>query len=307
MFKYVALLAALVFLSFNMGVSPTKAIDGEPVDVPDQNGRPQQIQSPPIPKTLIFAGEKVPLHDQDVRERLEKELLSNTFFHSKTMQVIKLANRWQAPVVKILKEENVPTDFFYLAVAESSLDNQAISGTKASGMWQFMPTVGQAYGLEVNSYVDQRRDPYLATHAACDYLIEMKELFGTWTNAAAAYNRGRTGLKNALNDQKVDSYYDLYLNQETYRYVFRVLAYKIIMEDPEAYGFNIEKADLYPELKFRELTVDTTISDLPEFAKKFHITYKTLKKYNPWLDHNARYKLVVAPGKSYTLHLPAES
>lgn len=308
MFKYFALLSALVILSFNVGVSPIQANEPQPDQVTRiSNDRPQDIQSPPIPDKLFFAGERVPLNDQDIRERLEKELLSNTFFHSKTLQVIKLANRWKAPVVKILKEQQVPTDFFYLAVAESALDNQAVSSAKARGMWQFLSEVGQSYGLEVNAYVDQRRDPYLATVAACKYLSEMKETFGTWTNSAAAYNRGKTGLGNALKEQKVDSYYDLYLNQETYRYVFRILAYKIIMEDPEAYGFNLQADDLYPRLKFKEVKIDSTIDDLPEFAAKYDITYKTLKKYNPWLDHNARYKLVVSPGKSYTLHIPVES
>lgn len=307
MFKYTVLLAALVFLSFNMGVSPTRADDPKQPQTVTFDERPQTIQSPPIPDKLIFAGEVVPLHEQDIRERLEKEILSNTFFHSKTMQVIKLANRWKGPLVKILKKNNVPADFFYIAVAESSLDNQAISGTKASGMWQFMAGAGKEYGLEISTYVDERRDPYLATAAACEYLKDMKEKFGNWTNSAAAYNRGKTGLANALREQKVDSYYDLYLNQETYRYIFRILAYKVIMEDPQAYGFNISNDDLYPKLKYKEVVVDSNIDDLPEFAGNHNITYKTLKLYNPWLDQNARYKLVIAPGKSYTIHIPIES
>lgn len=265
---------------------------------------PQDVLNPPIPTKLTFAGEEVPLHDPDIAERLEKEILSNTFYHSKTLQIIKLANRWQGPIEKLMKEHHLPSDFFYLAVAESALDENAVSSSNAVGMWQFMASAGQEYKLEINAYVDQRRDPYLSTIAAAKYISDLKATFGTWTNAAAAYNRGKSGLQNALENQKVDSYYDLFLNPETYRYVFRILAYKAIMESPEKYGFVLTKTDLYPALEYEEIKVDTTINDLPQFAKDHHTTYKMLKKLNPWMDVNAKYMLLVPSGKEYTLRIP---
>ncbi|MBI3142708.1 MAG: transglycosylase SLT domain-containing protein [Bacteroidetes bacterium] len=264
----------------------------------------QEVSSPPVPLKMTFAGEEVPLHDPDIAERLEKEILSNTFYHSKTLQIIKLANRWRAPMEKIMKEHNLPSDFFYLAVAESALDENAISSSNAVGMWQFMASAGQEYKLEINTYVDQRRDPYLSTMAAAKYINDLKATFGTWTNAAAAYNRGKSGLQNAIENQKVDSYYDLFLNPETYRYVFRILAYKAIMESPDKYGFALGKTDLYPALEYEEIQVDTTINDLPQFAKDHRTTYKMLKKLNPWMDVNAKYMLLVPSGKSYTLRIP---
>ena len=206
-------------LILGLGISGVSRKDATSADqklpIPTSPDAPQNIQYPPIPADLTFAGQKVPMDDPDIRERLERELLSNTFYHSKTLQVLKLSTRWKAPITKIMEEEGLPSDFFYLAVAESALDNNAISSAKAIGMWQFMASVGKSYGLEISTYVDQRRDPYLATRAAAAYLKEMKGVFGNWVNAAASYNRGKTGMSNALRDQKVDSYFDLYLNPES--------------------------------------------------------------------------------------------
>jgi len=308
MLKLSTLLASILVVGLTVNTSAPLDNTSEtqtpetPKRVPET--APQDIQNPPIPTKLTFAGEEVPLHDQDIRERLEREILSNTFYHSKTLQVLKRANRWRQPVEQILEAEGVPTDFFYLAVAESALENGARSPVGATGMWQFMSSVGKEYGLEMNSYVDERRNPYLATKAACAYLNDMKGIFGNWTNSAAAYNRGKTGMSNALREQKVGSYYDLYLNPETYRYVFRILAYKVIMSNPEQYGFALSKEDLYPPFSYTEVKVDSTINDLPDFAKKYKTTYKMLKKYNPWLDQNAKYMLYVGSGKSYTIHIP---
>ena len=264
----------------------------------------QEIQLPPLPDRVEFAGEIVPLKDPDIRERLMEEIISHTFFHSRTILLIKRANRWRAEIEPILDVQGVPRDFFYLAVTESGLDNRATSPAGTKGMWQLMSGVAKSNDLEINTYVDQRRDPWLATVAACSYIKEMKEEFGTWTNAAAAYNRGETGLRKAFANQKVTSYYDLFLNQETYRYVFRIIAYKLIMENPEAYGFVLENDDLYEPFNYSRMQIDTTINDLPEFAKQMGTTYKMLKKYNPWLDHNARYTLFVPTGSSYIIRVP---
>ncbi|MGB0432533.1 MAG: lytic transglycosylase domain-containing protein [Bacteroidia bacterium] len=298
-------LALLVTTSF-IGSKQNDASNTEKTDVetPQTAIAPQNVTAPPLPKKLTFAGEPVPLHDDEVRERLEREILSNTFYHSKTLLILKRANRWKAPVQKILKEQGVPADFFYLAIAESALSNTAVSSASAKGMWQFMASVAKEYGLEINTYVDERRHPEKATKAACDYLNEMKTNFGNWTNSAAAYNRGKTGMRNALREQKVESYYDLYLNPETYRYVFRILSYKVIMENPEAYGISLDNSELYTPFNYTTITVDTTINDLPEFAKKYNTTYKELKRLNPWLDINARYMLYVSAGKSYEIKVP---
>lgn len=280
----------LVFLSLSALAQPHSSI--------------QAIEPPSIPRTLYFAGEKVPLNDRDVYERLEKEILSNTFFHSRTIKILKEAGRWRPMIEPILKEEGVPVDFFYLAVAESALDNRATSPAGAKGMWQLMAATAKDQDLTIDSYVDQRRDPMLATRAACKHIKELKEEFGSWTSAAAAYNRGESGLRRALEGQKVSSYYDLFLNQETYRYVFRILAYKLILENPINYGFVLSDSDLYPPLNYEVKMVDTTINSLPDFAAKFNTTYKMLKKYNPWLDHNARYMLFVPTGRSYRILIP---
>ncbi|MCB0736150.1 MAG: lytic transglycosylase domain-containing protein [Bacteroidetes bacterium] len=264
----------------------------------------QTITSPPIPNHLEFAGEKVPLEDPDVYERLEKEILSNTFFHSKTLSILKHVKRWKVEVNEILEKDSIPTDFFYLAVAESGLDNTVGSAAGARGMWQFLAPTGTNYGLEINAYVDERKDPYLATKAAASYLKTLKKMFGNWTAAAAAYNRGENGLQKAFENQKVTSYYDLYLNDETYRYVFRILAYKLIIENPADYGFILEEEEKYEPYEYIEIEVDSTIDDLPTFAIDHNTNYKMLRKYNPWLDPNARYTLPVSGDRVYIIRIP---
>lgn len=307
MLKLSTFLVSLLVVSLTIGsqLDNDRPETSEPINSLPQSA-PQDIQNPPIPNKLTFSGEEVPLTDPDIRERLEREILSNTFYHSKTLQVLKHSYRWQETVTDILEDEGVPSDFFYLAVAESALDNGAQSPAGATGMWQFLSSVAKEYDLEINSYVDERRNPYAATKAASAYLKDMKEIFGTWTNSAAAYNRGKNGMRRALEGQKVDSYYDLYLNPETYRYVFRILAYKVIMSAPEKYGFSLTQKDLYPPFEYTVVQIDSTISDLPVFAQEYNTTYKMLKKYNPWLDQNAKYTLQVSPGKSYTLHIPKQ-
>lgn len=268
------------------------------------NGFQQEVAPPPIPKRLSFAGERVPLEEDDIRERLEEEIISNTFFHSRTLKILKEVARYRPEIDPILEAEGVPKDFFYLAVAESGLDNMATSPAGAKGMWQIMEATGKHYDLEINNYVDERRNHILAAKAACQFLKKLKDELGSWTNAAAAYNRGESGIKRAIEGQKVDSYYDLYLNQETYRYVFRILAFKLIIENPIAYGFNLTATDLYKPFKYKEIIVDSTISSLPDFAFSHKTNYKELKRLNPWLDHNAKYMLYVGNGKKYKIRVP---
>ncbi|MCS6968178.1 MAG: lytic transglycosylase domain-containing protein [Bernardetiaceae bacterium] len=259
----------------------------------------------PLPSRLEFAGEAVPLEDAEIRERLEREIIQNAYKHSATILILKREKRWRQLITRILKEQDVPEDFFYLAVAESELDEYAQSPVGALGFWQFIRNTANKYGLEVSDQVDMRRDPIASTYAACRYFKEAYRKFSNWTLVAASYNRGIAGIENALKAQKVSSFYDLYLNRETYRYVMRILALKLIMENPSEYGFNISESDKYPPYLTKQVQIDTTINDLPQFALERGITYKILKIYNPWLN-SSDYRLVVPKGKSYTISLPVD-
>lgn len=264
----------------------------------------QKIVIPSLPDSVSFAGEKVPLDDADIRERLERELINNCYKHSSTLLILKREGKWKAKIQAILKEQGVPEDFFYLAVAESELDEYALSSAKALGFWQFLAGTGKEFGLEVNDFVDQRKDPIASTYAACKYLKTAYQKYGNnWTLAAASYNRGMNGLQKALTSQKVDSYYELYLNRETYRYVLRILSLKIIMENPAQHGFQISDGQRWKPTVAKRVWIDSTVTDLPALAKQLGISYKTLKIYNPWLD-NEDYKLVIPQGKGYWFEIP---
>jgi membrane-bound lytic murein transglycosylase D len=264
----------------------------------------QHVVSPRIPARLRFAGEEVPLDNPTVRERLEQELTANMYFHTSTLMLLKQDRRWRKVIQDLLNQNGVPEDFYYLAIAESRLDNLAVSPAGAMGMWQFMKTTAGEYGLEVGKHVDERKDPFTSTQAAARYLVKSHEKFGNWTAVAASFNRGMAGLERAMEGQKTRSYYDLYLNTETYRYVFRVLALKVILEDPETYGYHVTTDEKYAPWTFREVEITETITDLPAFAIAQGITYGELKRLNPWLD-SATYELPVVSGKKYMIRLPA--
>jgi hypothetical protein len=238
-----------------------------------------------LPDTLSFAGELVPLHSPDLRERLDRELLVNTYWQSNMMLLLKRANKYFPTIEKILKEEGVPTDLKYLSVIESGLEN-AISPAGAKGFWQIMRTTGKEYGLEVNSNVDERYHIAFSTQMAAQYLKKAKDKFGSWTLAAASYNRGMSGIQRNLNAQKVESYFDLLLGKETSRYVFRILAVKEIIENPSKYGYVFDDTDLYYSVPVRYHGLDTAISNLTSFAQKMGVNYKVLKIHNPWLLQN---------------------
>lgn len=253
-----------------------------------------------IPDTLTFAGEPVPLDIPDVMERLDRELHINTYWHSSTIFLLKRGNKWLPKIEKILRENNIPDDFKYLAAIEGGFKND-VSPKNAVGFWQIVKAAGKENGLEVNRNVDERYDPIKSTEAACKYLNKAYKKFGNWTNVAASYNRGMAGLNRALNNQKVENYYDLMLNEETSRYVFRIIAIKEIFKHPSKYGFDIDTEHLYEEEKLREVKVKDDIKDLVQFAKDQGINYKLLKRHNPWLrqDH-----LDVKRGKSYVILIP---
>jgi membrane-bound lytic murein transglycosylase D len=254
-----------------------------------------------IPKELKFAGEPVPLDLPDVRERLDKEIQINSYFHSNTIFLIKRAGRWLPRIEKILEENNIPNDFKYLPLIESNLLN-VVSPAEAVGFWQILKTSGKEYGLEITDEVDERYDPIKATVAACKYLNQAYKKFGSWTLVAASYNRGMGGVDRAIENQGENSYYDLFLNDETSRYVFRLLAIKEIIKNPSRYGFKINPDHVYPDEPVKYIEVDQTIKDLVKFAKDNGTNYKLIKRHNPWLREQ---RLTVKKGKHYKIAIPA--
>lgn len=253
-----------------------------------------------FPTEVDFADEGMPMEIPDVRERFDRELLVNANLHASTILIIKRANRAFKIIEPILEKNGVPNDFKYLAVIESSLIN-AVSPSGAKGVWQFMPATAKEIGMEVNDCVDERYHLEKSTEAACKFLLAAKEKFGSWTLAAASYNGGITGVNKQIDLQKVSNYYDLLLNEETSRYVFRILALKEIMKAPEKFGFAVPKQDLYELYPTRKLEIDSTVTNLADFAIRQGVNYKILKLYNPWLRDS---KLDNKAKKKYVIELP---
>ena len=257
--------------------------------------------APELPSEMSFAGERVPLEIPDVNERMDRELTLNAYFHSNTFLGIKRMNRHLPQIEKQLRESGIPDDFKYLALAESLFGN-VTSPAGASGFWQIMPETGKGYGLRITDEVDERFHAEKATAAAAKYLHQAKVKFGNWTLAAASYNRGMNGLQNALDKQRVTSYYDLFLNDETSRYLFRILALKEVLGNHAKYGFLIPEEQRYQLPQTRKVEVTTTIPDLVQFALDQKTNYKTLRLLNPWIRS---YSLTVEPGQAgYVLELP---
>ncbi len=258
------------------------------------------IETPKLPKKLDFCGEKVPLYNFDVSERIERELISNTYWHSSTLLALKRANRWFPVIVPILKKYGIPEDFKYLAIVESNLENVA-SPAHAVGFWQLLKKTARHYGLEVNKSVDERYDPWKSTEAACKYLLKAKKKFGTWTLAAVSYNVGMRNLSDQIKRQRTRVYYNMNLNDETARYLYRLLAIKSIFQNPAQYGFLVEKSLLYKPLEYTTEKVNRSIKDLAKWANIRGLNYRTLKIYNPWLRDNY---LKVRKRKVYYIKLP---
>ncbi len=256
-----------------------------------------------VPKTMSFAGEEVPLQIPDVYERFDRELHINSYMHNSTIFIMKRAARWMPQIEPILKQNGIPDDFKYMAMIESALLND-VSPRGAVGFWQIMEPAGKELGLEINKQVDERYNPLKATEAACKYLKKAHDKFDSWTLAAASYDRGLTGLNKALENQQVKSYYDLFLNDETSRYIFRLLALKEIMEHPQKYGFNISEKHKYQQEPLRYVEVTDDVSDLVKFSIAQGSSYKHLKRFNPWLRDE---KLNVKKGKTYQIAFPAAS
>ena len=235
------------------------------------------------PRYLSFAGEVVPINDIDVREKFDREILINTYWHSQSLLLIKRTSRWFPIIEPILKEHGIPNDFKYLAVIESGLDLNARSPSGAVGFWQFLKGTGKEYGLRINSEIDERRHLIKSTIAACKYLKNAKEKLGNWTLAASGFNAGVPKIKKQMERQKAKSYYALYLNTETSRYVYRILALKEVLNNMYKYGFDIKTEDLYMPYQTKEVVISKPIKSLPDFAKENRTNYKMLKILNPWL------------------------
>lgn len=267
-----------------------------------QDGRLQyKWYAPELPKSLSFAGEKVPLEKSEIREQLDRELLYNYYNQYSTLYVLKLAERYFPLIEPVLKANDIPADFKYLCIAESALQNQT-SRAGAVGFWQFMPATAPQYGLEVSDEVDERYHVVKATEAACKYFRQAYNKLGTWTAAAASYNMGQGGYSSMSTFQQTNDYYSLMLPEETMRYVFRILAFKMLVSDPKKYGYHVSKGDVYRPVQTRTVAVTSTLPNLAQFALDNGSTYRELKQLNPWLRDR---KLTVKSGKSYEIRLPA--
>jgi hypothetical protein len=259
-----------------------------------------KVYSVTLPHKLSFANEIIPIQDPDVLERIDREFLVNTYWQSNGFLMFKRANKYFPFIEKILAEEGVPDDFKYLAVIESGLTN-VVSPAGAAGFWQIMKVTGREYGLEVNGNVDERYHLEKSTRVACKYLKDAKERLGTWTLAAAAYNGGMSGMSRRLKKQQVTSYFDLLLGSETSRYVPRIIALKYIFKQPQSFGFNFTKNDLYNEIPTKKIKVDSVISSMTNFSKHYGINYKILKIHNPWLREG---HLNNKTKRSYEIEIP---
>ncbi len=290
----------LVFLVIFFYLKGEKALRQAPVIITENERR---ISSPPIPEELVFCGERVPLEDFDIYERIDREFLVNTYWHSATLLYLKRANRWFPVIEPILKRNGIPQDFKYMSVAESGVMN-SVSPDGATGFWQLMESAAKKYGLEINAEVDERYDVEKSTQAACDYLKEAYAKFGNWTLAAASYNMGLDGVEKQIARQKTKNYYNLLLNDETFRFIARIVTLKEIFKDPKKYGFYFSNDDLYSEIETNDVKVNYPIKDLADFAKSHGINYKILKLFNPWLRDNF---LKNKSRKTYFIKIPNRS
>jgi hypothetical protein len=279
-------------------------------DEPQVNYNKQNTQKelaglvfPDLPKSMEFAGTTISLEDEDLRERLDREVLMTAYYQSAMVGAFKRANRYFPEIEKLLKEEGIPNDFKYLAIIESNLQ-QAVSPVGAQGFWQFMPQTAQLYSLEMSEEVDERLHIEKSTRAACRYLKDAYANLNDWVMTTASYNRGVGGVKEDMKWQGTDHYFDTYQNSETGRYVFRLLATKLIFENPEAYGFYPKQMELYEPFKTKRVIVEQNISNLADWSIEQGINIKILRKLNPWLKTT---RLTVKKGKKYTLLLPTSS
>ncbi len=301
------ILIFVVFIIFIMPVfflqsftipNNTKTEDADSTNFPQG----YRIVIPNVPKKIKIFGENVPLYNFEVYERVEREFIVNTYWHSVTILTLKRANRWFPVIEPILKKNNIPDDFKYLCVTESTLLN-VTSPKNAVGFWQFKKDAAKQHGLEINKEVDERYNVEKSTEAACNYFNEAYNKFHNWTLVAASYNMGITGISDQLKRQKTHNYYNIVLGEETSRYVPRIIAAKIMMQNPKKYGFDIKPEQLHKPFKTTDVVVKGKVKDWADFAKSYGINYKILKLYNPWLRESY---LTNKRKKTYHIKIPVK-
>lgn len=299
--RLIPILVVLVFVQIN--VSNNK-IMGQTVYRGARSSVFATTSSPDIPYNSFFAGQKIGFDRIDMYERLDREVMSMIYGQSMTLLTIKRANRYFPMMIPILKANGVPTDFVYLAAIESYLDWRAYSPADAAGIWQFIPSTGRQFGLEINEEVDERYDPERATVAAAKFLKNAYSKYGYWPTVAASYNAGTAKISNELTRQQVRTAFDLYLTEETSRYVFRIMAMKMIIENPKRFGYHISRRQLYQPIKCRIVNVSGSVSSWSEWAKANGITYSQLREENPWIRATG---LTNKSGKTYSVRVPLHS
>ena len=257
---------------------------------------------PRVPDYIVFAGDTVRFDRADLRERMDRELIAFCYSHTNSTLMIKRANRYFPQIEPLLKASGVPDDLKYLMVIESNVDPKAVSAAGAAGLWQFMKETGRGYGLRIDTEVDERYNIEKATLAACKYLKEAYAKYKDWMTVAASYNAGQGGISKRLMDQRRKTALDLWLVEETSRYMFRILAAKLYFSNPAAFGFTFAREDLYPYIPPREeVEVSGPINDLVEFAEKYGVSYFDLKQANLWLRDS---KLVNKDRRTYYIAIP---
>ncbi len=305
--KQLGFLSLLMLISFscrNEGkMNAVKIETPKRSEEPSKEALQEHFIAPKIPEQMVFAGEAISFEDLDLKERLDRELNINKFWHSRTILSMKRANRWFPMMKKIFREENVPEDLIYIAIIESGLMN-VTSYKGAQGFWQIMESTGKELGLIIDRRMDERYNVEKSTRAACEYMNTAYKKLGSWILVAASYNRGVRAIEDNLERQKVTSYFDLSLGSETARYVFRILAIKLIYEQPKKYGFYLDAEDLYPPYETKDIIVGKSIANLYEWSIKQGINIKILRKLNPWIKGN-RFK--VRKGESFIFKIPKNS
>lgn len=268
-------------------------------------GPDKHPQAPSVPKMIVFAGDTIRFDRQDIYERMDRELISFTYMHTNSTLMLKRSKRIFAKVVPILRANGVPEDLKYLMAIESNFDPKALSSAGAAGLWQFTKSTAKEYGLEVSSEVDERYHIEKETVAACKYLLNAYDKYGDWMTVAASYNGGQNGISKRIENQRQRKAMDLWLVEETSRYMFRILTAKMFFEDPKSFGFYVREKDKYPvEPKPKEIvSVSGPIENLVDFAEEHGIRYATLKGANLWLRDS---KLTNKAGKTYEIVIPRE-
>ena len=266
------------------------------------SGQPIQPTPPPVPEAVVFAGQTIKLDRADLRERMDRELIAFTYTHSTSTLMIRRANKYFPQIEPILERMGVPDDLKYLMVIESNLDPQAQSGAGAAGLWQFTQSTGRAYGLEVNANIDERFNTVKATEAACRFLKEAYSKYGNWMTVAASYNGGQQGMDRRIETQHQKDAMDMWLVEETSRYMFRLLAVKMMFENPGMFGFSFRREDLYPYIPAKEqVKITDPVEDLVDFAEKHGVSYADLKRANLWLRES---KLNNKSHRTYYVAIP---